>query len=256
MLLEGRRIIVTGGAQGMGAALVNAYAEVGAKVGYVDVQDRSEHAGTPAGVKVTGLAKFARCDVTDKNSVTTAFGELAQELGGLDVLVHLAGIMLHAKAEDITPDDWQRQMTVNTLGTLLTNQVAFTLLKEHGGAIINFASGAGVRGFPGGGHYAASKAAVLGWSRSAAMEWGPYGITVNAICPGIDTPMAAAHRAGMTPEQRARTEQRLREVTPIDGKLGDADRDLAPYLIYLASPGARFITGQTLAVDGGRTMMR
>lgn len=255
-MLEGRKVIVTGGAQGMGAALVNAYVEAGADVGYVDLQERSRHAGTPNGAPVSDRAAFAQCDVTDKDSVSSAFGELVDRVGGFDVLVHLAGIILDAKAEEITAQAWQQIMTVNGLGTLLTNQVAFEHLKDHGGAIINFASGAGVRGFANGGHYAASKGAVISWTRTAALEWGKYNITVNCICPGIDTPMARGHRERMTPEQLARQEQRLKDVTPIDGKLGDADRDLAPYLVYLASPGARFITGQTLAVDGGRTMMR
>ncbi len=133
-MLQGRRVIVTGGAQGIGAALVNAYVEAGARVGYLDNQDRCEHHGAPNGDPVTDAAAFSRCDVTVAASVDAAFSELTDVLDGLDVLVHLAAIMLHAKAEEITADDWQRQMTVNTLGTLLTNQAAFRHLKNHGGA--------------------------------------------------------------------------------------------------------------------------
>lgn len=255
-LLAGRRILVTGGAQGMGAALVNAYVEAGAAVGYIDRQDRGEHQGAPDGRTVDGRAAFFRCDVTDKPGVDAAFAALTAELGGLDVLVHLAGIIHVAKAEEITVEDWQRVNTVNGLGTLLTNQAAFRHLRDHGGAIINFASGAGVRGYPNGGHYAASKSGVLGWTRTAALEWGRYNITVNAICPGIETPMSRAYRDALTPQQREQADARIRSVTPIDGKLGDADRDLAPYLVFLAGEGARYITGQTLVVDGGRTLSR
>src|SRR5690349_8266299 len=113
-MLQGRRVIVAGGARGFGAALVNAYVEAGARVGYLDNQDRCEHHGAPNGDPVTDAATFSRCDVTVAASVDAAFSELTDVLEGLDVLVHLAATMLHAKAEEMTADDWQRQMTVNT----------------------------------------------------------------------------------------------------------------------------------------------
>src|SRR5690606_33879013 len=152
--------------------------------------------------------------------------------------------------------DWDRLFLVNTKGTFITNQVAFRWLRERGGAILNFASGAGVLGYKDHGHYAASKGAVLSWTRTIAMEWGKYDITANAICPGMWTPMYEETRSRLSPEQLAAHDARLAEITPIGGKLGDPRRDLAPFMVFLASPGAHFITGQTLVCDGGRTIVR
>ncbi|MCE0767803.1 SDR family oxidoreductase [Pseudonocardia kujensis] len=255
MQLDGRRIIVTGGAQGIGAALVAAYVREGARVGSLDLQ-REEGEAVVAAATGPGRATFRYCDVSDRVSVDAAIDAFVDDLGGLDLLVNVAGIERRAPAEEIDPAEWEHVFAVNATGTLYTNQAAFRHLREHGGAILNFASGAAVRGYPNGAHYAAAKGAVLSWTRTVAMEWGRYGITVNALCPGVETPMAAAARERLTPEQHEEARIRMAANTPIDGKLGDPDRDLVPFLVFLASPGARFITGQTLVVDGGRTMVR
>lgn len=140
---------------------------------------------------------------------------------------------------------------VNARGTLHTNQAAFPHLREHGGRILNFASAAGVMGLPGCAHYSAAKAAVLGWSRTIAKEWAGYGITVNALAPGMWTPMYEAHRARLDAQQLKAHDEMMARAIPLGGRLGDPDRDMAPVLVFLLSDGARFITGQTLAVDGG-----
>jgi NAD(P)-dependent dehydrogenase (short-subunit alcohol dehydrogenase family) len=108
---------------------------------------------------------------------------------------------------------------------------------------------------PGGAHYSASKGAVLAWSRTVAQEWARYNITVNAVAPGIWTLMYEAHRAVMTPEQLAAHDKVMAQAVLIGGKLGDPMRDLAPVITFLVSDGARFITGQTLPVDGGMLFM-
>ena len=112
-----------------------------------------------------------------------------------------------------------------------------------------------MRGQRGAAHYSAAKGAVMAWTRTVAQEWAPYGITVNAILPAIWTPMYDAHRARMTEEERALHDLQMQYAVPLGGRLGDPDRDLAPVLVFLAGDGARFITGQAIAVDGGMVML-
>lgn len=139
---------------------------------------------------------------------------------------------------------------------MLANQAAFRLLRADGGRILNFASGAGVSGLPNKAHYSATKGAVIAWSRTAAKEWGGHNVTVIMIAPAISTPMYAKTRSEMSPDALAALDARLAADMPIDGKLGDARRDLVPLMLFLCSGGARFITGQIFAVDGGLLMVR
>jgi NAD(P)-dependent dehydrogenase (short-subunit alcohol dehydrogenase family) len=257
MELDGKRIIVTGAAQGIGASLVHAYTRAGASVGALDVkEDLGTQVAEKASARGPGTAAFIRCDVARHTEVRAAFGAFADAHGGLDVLVNAAGIELGSPAEDISENDWDRTFDVNVKGTLFTNQQAFALMKQTGGAILNFASGAGVNGFPQHAHYAASKGAVLSWTRTVAAEWGKYGITVNSLCPGMWTPMYDAHRGRLTADELVVHDAQIAASTPIDGRLGDPDRDLAPFMVFMASDGARYITAQTLVVDGGRTVAR
>ncbi|MCY1461631.1 3-oxoacyl-[acyl-carrier-protein] reductase FabG [compost metagenome] len=109
---------------------------------------------------------------------------------------------------------------------------------------------------PGAAHYAASKGAVLAWTRTLAQEWARHGITVNALAPMIWTPMYDVHRAKMSAEELAAHDQMLSRIIPLGGKLGNAEQDLAPVMVFLAGEGSRFITGQTLCVDGGTVPVR
>jgi NAD(P)-dependent dehydrogenase (short-subunit alcohol dehydrogenase family) len=255
--LAGVRVIVTGGASGMGAGTVRAFAAHGAHVVSLDIQAGP---GTEIAEKATaagpGQASFVVADVSEKASVDAAFTAATAALGGLDVLVHAAGIAPGAPAESIAVEDWDNVLAVNARGTFLTNQAAFRYLRESGGRIINFASAAGVIGLRNKAHYSASKGAVVAWTRTVAKEWGEHGITVNMVAPAISTPMYAKTRSLMTEEQLAALDATLRAEMPIDGELGDIDRDLVPLLVFLAGPGARFITGQIFAVDGGVLMVR
>ena len=250
-MLEGRRIIVTGGASGMGEGLVRALPAMGARVVSLDLN-------ADAGARVAGEAgaTFLGVDVTDKASVDAATNQAVAALDGLDVLIHAAGIAPGAPAESIPPEQWLEAIAVNATGTFLVNQAVFPHLKDRGGAIINFASSAGIKGYPGKAAYAAAKGAVVAWVRSIASEWGRYNIRVNAIAPTIWTPMYDKTRDSMSADQLAAHDAALKVAIPIGGKLGDIRRDLVPVVAFLASDGAHFMTGQIIPVDGGALMMR
>ncbi|MCU1593779.1 MAG: oxidoreductase [Frankiales bacterium] len=249
--LAGRRVVVTGGASGMGAGLVRALPLRGARVVSLDVTEAAGRA-----VAQAAGAHFVPVDVSEPDSVAAAMGEAAEHLGGLDVLVHAAGIAPAGSGTETEPELWDRVMAVNARGTYLTNRAAFPYLSVQGGRVLNFASAAGVQGHPGKAAYAASKGAVLAWTRTVAVEWAPYQITVNAIAPAIWTPMYDTTRASMSLEQLAAHDVMMAKAVPLGGRLGDVDRDLVPVIAFLCGDGARFMTGQVLAVDGGTLMLR
>src|SRR6185295_10412716 len=143
MLLADRRIIVTGGASGIAAAAVRAYAREGARVVSVDVEDEG---GRRVAAEAGARASYRHCDVARRDEVAAVFDEAARELGGLDVLLHAAAVEKSAPAEEITPADWSRVFDVTVSGTVWTTQAAFRHMRAHGGRIINFGSGAGIRG--------------------------------------------------------------------------------------------------------------
>ena len=255
--LSGKRIIITGGGSGMGATMVREFTAHGAAVVAMDINDEATEAVVGAATqRGPGRADYVHCDVSSEGSVIAAFDQAVELLGRLDALVHAAGIAPGAPAEDILLADWDMVMGINARGTFLTKKAAFPHLKGAGGRIINFASGAGVRGLKRKAHYSASKGAVLGWTRTIAQEWGQYGITCNAIAPAIRTPMYEKTRSLMTPEQMIDHERHLKADMPIGGALGDPELDLAPVLRFLVGDGSRFITGQTIAIDGGMLMVR
>jgi NAD(P)-dependent dehydrogenase (short-subunit alcohol dehydrogenase family) len=255
-VLAGKRVIVTGAARGIEASAVRGLVEAGAQVVALDLESAGEAVADAANRIGPGQAWFRVCNVTDRARTTAAFDAAAVQMGGLDALVHAAGIQRYTPAESVTDEEWDLVMGVNAGGVRITNQAAFPHLKEAGGRIINFASAAGAAGLSGCAHYAASKGAVLAWTRTIAQEWARYGITANAIAPAMWTPMYDATRGRLDEEALAAHDRGMAMAIPLGGRLGDPDRDMTPVLTFLVGDGARFITGQTLAVDGGLLMVR
>jgi NAD(P)-dependent dehydrogenase (short-subunit alcohol dehydrogenase family) len=261
MQLEGKRIIVSGGASGIGAATVKAYVREGAQVVSLDVTDET-------GVKVVeaanaqaqgeGHATFYHCNIADAEEVFGTFEKAIQQLGGLDVLAHIAGIDRAKAAEDWTLADMNLMWSINLNGTILCDQAACRQFKKEGkGAIINFASDVALAGMPNGALYAASKGAVLSWTRTIAMEWAAkYNIRCNSVNPTMKTPMFEEYKAGLTPDALKAFLAGEKQRVPLGGEMGDADRDMAPVMVFLASDASHFINGQIIPVNGGRVMLR
>jgi NAD(P)-dependent dehydrogenase (short-subunit alcohol dehydrogenase family) len=257
MRLVGKRIIVTGSAQGIGQAAVAAYVAEGAQVYALDMNEAPGASSVEAANrKGPGNAQFLRVDVSDRAAVDAAFAAAVRDLGGLDVLAHIAGVHRHAPTHDVPDALLSWLFAVNVNGTIYTNGAAYRFMKESGGAIINFGSESGLTAEINNAVYGASKAAVHTWTRSVAREWGPRGIRVNAVLPYVVTPMYANFRAALSPEELAAHDRATAEQIPLGGKFGDPAVDLAPVLVFLASEDSRFITGQLLPVDGGLISVR
>lgn len=245
--LEGKVALVTGGGQGIGRALCLALAGAGADVAVADILLPPAQE-TAAEIQSLGRKAVAiESDVSKADSVRAMVAACVESLGGLDILVNNAGIFPIAVVATMSEADWDRVMNVNLKGVFLCCQAALGPLRRSGaGRIINLASVSGLVGAVGLAHYAASKAGVVGFTKSLAREVAPMGITVNAISPGIILTGQAQHNF---PESALRL---YTSQVPL-GRLGTPE-DLTEMVVFLASPGASYITGQVYAIDGGYTM--
>ncbi|CQD03183.1 NAD dependent epimerase/dehydratase family protein [Mycobacterium lentiflavum] len=248
-VLNGRRILVTGGATGIGAAAVEVLTAAGA-----DVAATYHQTPPPAGL----AANWMQCDVRDADAVAAMVQQSTERLGGLDVLVNAAGLWQAGVPGYVGADDISFLLDTNVKATILTNQAAYAVMKDQnpkGGKIINFGSSEAVMGSPISAVYAATKGAVQAWTRSAAKAWASDNITVNSLAPAVQTAGADRLRAFLGPDAAALIDQQMQMMIPLGGTLGDPARDLGPMLVFLAGPGSGFITGQLLAVDGGLMMV-
>jgi NAD(P)-dependent dehydrogenase (short-subunit alcohol dehydrogenase family) len=255
MQLAGKRIIVTGGASGIGAAAVRAFASEGARVVSFDIADQSRQWADHIPPKDAEAPLLVPCDVSDREQVFSATAEALRHLGGVDCLLNSAGILGKGVAAELTTEQVARVFGVHFYGTLYTNQAVFPSMRDGGGgSIINVSSPAGIRGLAGSTHYGAAKGAVLSWTRGVAVEWMPHNIRVNALAPSVWTPLYQATRDLLSPEALA-THDADNARAMLGGKLGDPDLVLAPFLVFLAGDGARYITGQTFPVNGGKLIL-
>ena len=250
--LAGKVALVTGGARGIGRAICEAYAAAGAMVVAADV---SEDDARKTAKAVGGMA--VAMDVADMDSISAGIAAVKAECGGIDILVNNASIFNMASIDKITHEDYRQQYDVNVGGTIFTCQAAVPLMKRRGGGtIINFASQAGRRGEANVTIYCSTKAAVISITQSLALELASDNIRVNAIAPGvIDTPMWKHVDSQFAVYEHKPLGQKKREVgeaVPL-GRMGDPE-DVAAPCVFLASDDARYITAQTLNVDGGNWM--
>jgi len=251
--LDGKVAIVTGGASGIGRGLVERFVAEGARVVIADVEtDRGE----ALAASLCSSAVFRRTDVSDPEQVGALVSGAVEKFGGLHVMVNNAGISSPLRKlldDDLT--DFHRVMGVNVLGVMAGTRDAARHMTEHGGgSIINITSIGGIQAGGGVMIYRASKAAVIQFTKAAAIELAYHEIRVNAIAPGnIPTPILGKSGTGMDPEQLKQFEARIRETMREDRPLkreGTPD-DVAEAALYFATDRSRYVTGTVLPVDGG-----
>jgi 3-oxoacyl-[acyl-carrier protein] reductase len=242
--LDGQVAVVTGGARGIGLAIATVLAEAGARIAVVDVQEDVSQ-GAAESLPGAGHGGFEG-NVTALDGLTELFKRIEEELGPISILVNNAGITRDNLLLRMSEEDWDQVISVNLKGAFnATKAVARGMMKRRSGAIINIASVIGLMGNAGQANYAASKAGLIGFTKSIAKEFAPRGIRCNAIAPGFI-------QTAMTDKLNPEVVEALKSQIPM-GTLGEPE-DVARVVRFLAGPGAAYITGQVLAVDGGMVM--
>ena len=246
---ENKVALVTGAGSGMGLATAKAFAEAGASVVLADIQEEAGRAAAEQLIADGRKALAIGCDVSDDGQVASMIERTVSSFGRLDAAFNNAGVMQRrVDTADISGDEWDRVMAINLRGvwSCMKHELR-QMLQQGSGAIVNCSSIGGVIGNPGLAAYAAAKHGVLGLTQSAALEYAARGIRINAVCPGtIKTPMVQSMTGG---DAKALAEMVKDE--PI-GRLGEPE-EIAAAVLWLCSPGASFVVGHALLVDGGYT---
>ena len=245
--MEQKSVIVTGGSKGLGRGIAKVFAREGAEVLVVARQPDAGEQTTREIVDAGGAASFFRADVSNWDDVRAMVKAAVDRHGGIDILCSNAGIFPSVRVEDMTPEDWDTVNSVNLKGTFLTVKACLPELKKtDAGRILLTSSITGpITGYPGWAHYGATKAGMLGFMRTAAIEFARHNVTINAVMPGnIKT-------EGL--DDVGEDYLRVMEKSIPMGRLGDPE-DVAYAMLFFASHEAKYITGQTLVVDGGQTL--
>ena len=239
--LAGRSVFVTGGATGIGAAIVRAFADQGARVGFIDI---AAEAGADLAAACGGV--FRVCDVVDVDAVSGAMAAIAGAQGPIDILINNAADDARHDLETTTAAQWDHSLAVNLRPHFFAAQACAPSMRARGrGAVINMTSNSYLLGLTGYPAYIAAKAAIAGLTKSLARALGPDGVRVNAVAPGW-VMTEKQRRLWLTPDAEAalmRAQSLARKIEP---------EDIARACLFLASDEARMITGQVIVVDGGR----
>jgi 3-oxoacyl-[acyl-carrier protein] reductase len=246
MLLKGKRALVTGASKGIGNAVAELFLRHGAVVYAVS---RSE--GDLAKLKVAAAESgteviFKAADVSDEVAITAVVKEIIKESGGLDIVVNNAGITKDGLIARMPSESWDEVLKVNLASAFyISKAVSMHLLGRRGGSIINMSSIVGLHGNPGQTNYSASKAGLIGLTKSLAQELGPRGVRVNAICPGF---------IGSEMTDKLNEDQKKAFTSRIPMGREGATQEVAGVALWLASDLSTYVTGQAITVDGGMTM--
>jgi len=244
--LKGKTAVVTGAGRGIGRAIALKFAAHGADIAAVDLKTEFVQETADEVRKLGRRAWTVAANVAEAASVEAAVEQILKEAGRVDILVNNAGITKDGLLMRMSEADWDAVLDINLKGTFLfTKALSRTLLKQKSGRIVNIASVIGLIGNAGQCNYAASKAGVIGLTKSCAREFASRGITVNAIAPGF---IQTAMTDKLSPEQKDAITRQIPLAT-----LGQPE-DVAEAALFFASPAARYVTGQVLAVDGGMVM--
>jgi NAD(P)-dependent dehydrogenase (short-subunit alcohol dehydrogenase family) len=245
----GKVALVTGAGSGMGLVTANAFAEAGAAVALADVNENAVRSAAEKLVAAGHKAIGIRCNVADENEVAAMVQQTVAAFGRLDAVFNNAGVMSPAvEIADVSREEYDRIIDINLRGVWNCMKHELRHMREQGsGAIVNCSSIGGLIGIPGRATYHATKHGVIGLTKSAALEYTSRGIRINAVCPGtIETPMVAEMMA-----KESITSEDFQRDLPI-GRLGRPE-EIAAAVLWLCSPGASFVIGHALVVDGGYT---
>lgn len=243
-LLEGKTALITGASKGIGRAIANQYAAQGANVAFTYLSSVEKGQALEGELKANGVnAKGYRSDASDFAAAEELIGNVVSDFGSLDILINNAGITRDNLLMRMSEEQWDEIMTVNLKSCFNTVKAATrTFMKQKNGSIINMSSVVGVKGNAGQANYAASKAGIIGFSKSVAIELGSRNIRCNVIAPGfIETEMTDA--------LDEKTVQSWRDAIPL--KRGGAPEDVANACVFLGSDMSTYVTGQVIQVDGG-----
>ncbi|MBF6352847.1 MULTISPECIES: SDR family NAD(P)-dependent oxidoreductase [Nocardia] len=252
MTYSGKSVLITGAASGIGYATAELFARNGADIVAADIDEDGLQAATRAlAAEGPGEVFAVPCDTADPDSCTHLVERAVDQLGKLDIVCNIAGVLGNGPTEDLPDATWQKVLAVNLNGPFYISKRVIPHLLETGGSIVNVASTAGLIGVPYGAAYSASKAGVIGLTKALAAEYSRRGVRVNAVCPGhVLTPMTAGG-GGFGPDVDA---DLLGRLAPLTGK-GSRPGEIAAAIAFLTADTARNTTGAVLTIDGGQTVI-